>query len=161
MKGLEEQMNIFEKKKLEDIKSVLQDYVLTEISFNAKSLELFTKAFQDLQNISIEDDVEVCHLFLNSLDQFITGWCIVWSFIISLSGFQGCAQSSWLYISFGHSQKDFFPVFHSPGFTCQPIHNSTKVQTFLWLWISKITTQREECQISICGNILWVLKSTH
>lgn len=77
MKGLEEQMNIFEKKKLEDIKSVLQDYVLTEISFNAKSLELFTKAFQDLQNISIEDDVEVCHLFLNSLDQFITGWCIV------------------------------------------------------------------------------------
>lgn len=58
MKGLEEQMNIFEKKKLEDIKSILQDYVLTEISFNAKSLEMFTKAFQDLQNISVEDDVE-------------------------------------------------------------------------------------------------------
>lgn len=58
MKGLEEQMNIFEKKKLEDIKSILQDYALTELSFHAKAIELFTKAFQDLQNISVEDDLE-------------------------------------------------------------------------------------------------------
>lgn len=59
MKGLEEQMNIFEKKKLQDVKSVLQDYVLTELSFHAKAIELFTKAYQDLNRINVEDDLEV------------------------------------------------------------------------------------------------------
>lgn len=58
MKGLEEQINVFEKKKLEDIKSILQDYVLTELSFHAKSIELFTKAYQDLDKINVEDDLE-------------------------------------------------------------------------------------------------------
>lgn len=58
MKGLEEQMNIFEKKKLEDVKSVLQDYVLIELSFHTKAIELFTRAFQDLQGINVEDDLE-------------------------------------------------------------------------------------------------------
>lgn len=63
MKGLEEQMYVFEKKKLEDMKSTLMDYALIEISLHAKSIELFTKAFQSLQKISLEDDLEVLFYF--------------------------------------------------------------------------------------------------
>lgn len=67
MKGLEEQMNIFEKKKLDDVKSVLQDYVLIELSFHTKAIELFTKAYRDLNNINVEDDLEVIILKVDYL----------------------------------------------------------------------------------------------
>ncbi|RLU18454.1 hypothetical protein DMN91_008811 [Ooceraea biroi] len=47
VKGLEEQINSFERRKLHDLKSVLLDFVTIELRFHRKALELLTKAYQD------------------------------------------------------------------------------------------------------------------
>ncbi|CAH1779560.1 unnamed protein product [Owenia fusiformis] len=63
-RALEEKIDMFEKKKLEDIKKVLQDFVLTELSFHCKAVESYTQCYQALQNMNEEDDLEE---FRNSL----------------------------------------------------------------------------------------------
>lgn len=52
-------MDLFEKKKLHDIKSVLLDFMKIEISLNAKLIELFTRGYQELMQIDEEEDLEV------------------------------------------------------------------------------------------------------
>ncbi|XP_076220439.1 CBY1 interacting BAR domain containing protein Fam92 isoform X1 [Nomia melanderi] len=58
VKGLEEQIDSFEKRKLRDLKTVLLDFIIIEISFHAKSLELLTKAYQDIAEIDEAKDLE-------------------------------------------------------------------------------------------------------
>ncbi|XP_041454499.1 protein FAM92A-like isoform X2 [Lytechinus variegatus] len=68
-KALEDQMDAFERKRLQDIKSILSEFVKIEMLFHAKCLESYTDAFQSLQSISDEDDLEE---FRNSLRPFNT-----------------------------------------------------------------------------------------
>ncbi|XP_076669184.1 CBY1 interacting BAR domain containing protein Fam92 isoform X3 [Andrena cerasifolii] len=58
VKGLEEQIDSFEKRKLHDLKTVLLDFVVIELSFHAKTLELLTKAYQDIAEIDEAKDLE-------------------------------------------------------------------------------------------------------
>ncbi|KAG7201544.1 hypothetical protein KM043_004294 [Ampulex compressa] len=58
IKGLEEQIDSFEKRKIHDLKTVLLDYVIIELSFHTKSLELLTKAYRDIADIDEAKDLE-------------------------------------------------------------------------------------------------------
>ncbi|KAK9308348.1 hypothetical protein QLX08_001762 [Tetragonisca angustula] len=58
VKGLEEQIDAFEKRKLHDLKTVLLDFVIIELSFHAKALELLTKGYQDIAEINEVKDLE-------------------------------------------------------------------------------------------------------
>ncbi|XP_068083444.1 CBY1-interacting BAR domain-containing protein 1-B [Anabrus simplex] len=58
VKALEEQVDMFEKKKLHDIRAALLGYVTIELSFHAKAVELFTKAYQELADIDEDQDLE-------------------------------------------------------------------------------------------------------
>ncbi|KAL0132740.1 hypothetical protein PUN28_000462 [Cardiocondyla obscurior] len=59
VKGLEEQIDSFERRKLHDLKSILLDFVTIELSFHTKALELLTKAYQDIAIIDEIKDIEV------------------------------------------------------------------------------------------------------
>lgn len=58
-KALEEQVDVFEKKKLQDVKSLLLGFVTIELGFHSKAIELFTKAYQDIADINEDEDLEV------------------------------------------------------------------------------------------------------
>ncbi|RLU25907.1 hypothetical protein DMN91_002069 [Ooceraea biroi] len=58
VKGLEEQINSFERRKLHDLQSVLLDFVIIELRFHTKALELLTKAYQDIVSIDEIKDLE-------------------------------------------------------------------------------------------------------
>ncbi|XP_043522508.1 protein FAM92A isoform X1 [Frieseomelitta varia] len=58
VKGLEEQIDAFEKRKLHDLKTVLLDFIIIELSFHAKALELLTKGYQDIAEINEVKDLE-------------------------------------------------------------------------------------------------------
>ncbi|XP_060822103.1 CBY1-interacting BAR domain-containing protein 1-A isoform X2 [Bombus pascuorum] len=66
VKGLEEQIDAFEKRKLHDLKTVLLDFIIIELSFHAKTLELLTKGYQDIAEIDeikdLEEFREVMHI---------------------------------------------------------------------------------------------------
>ncbi|XP_041377172.1 protein FAM92A-B-like isoform X2 [Gigantopelta aegis] len=57
-KILEQQMDTFEKNKVEDMKKILRNFVNIEMMFHAKALELYTKCFQSLNEIDPAKDVE-------------------------------------------------------------------------------------------------------
>ncbi|KAK2587102.1 hypothetical protein KPH14_002868 [Odynerus spinipes] len=58
IKGLEEQIDSFERRKLHDLKNVLLDFVTIEMSFHTKAIELLTKAYQDVSEIDETKDLE-------------------------------------------------------------------------------------------------------
>ncbi|XP_033626877.1 protein FAM92A-like [Asterias rubens] len=66
-KNLEDQMDSFERKRLQDLKNMLSEFVKIEMLFHAKALEVHTEAWQHLHAISDEDDLEE---FRNSLRPF-------------------------------------------------------------------------------------------
>ncbi|XP_020603297.1 protein FAM92A1-like [Orbicella faveolata] len=55
---LEEQMVEFERKKMEDIKTVFSNFFHGQMLFHAKALELYTAAFQSLISMDEEQDIE-------------------------------------------------------------------------------------------------------
>lgn len=55
---LEEQMVEFERKKMEDIKTVFSNFFHGQMLFHAKALELYTTAFQNLVSMDEEQDIE-------------------------------------------------------------------------------------------------------
>ncbi|XP_043501283.1 protein FAM92A-B-like isoform X3 [Polistes fuscatus] len=59
IKGLEEQIDSFERRKLHDLKNILLDFVTIEMSFHTKAIELLTKAYQDIADIDETKDLEV------------------------------------------------------------------------------------------------------
>ncbi|XP_028317803.1 CBY1-interacting BAR domain-containing protein 1 isoform X2 [Gouania willdenowi] len=63
-KQLEETIDDFEKHKIQDIKKIFGEFVKVEMSFHAKALERYTLAFQSIQSVDEEEDLEV---FRNSL----------------------------------------------------------------------------------------------
>ncbi|XP_034456354.1 protein FAM92A isoform X1 [Hippoglossus hippoglossus] len=61
---LEETIDEFEKQKIRDIKKVFGEFMTVEMSFHAKALEVYTLAYQSIQSVDEEEDLEV---FRNSL----------------------------------------------------------------------------------------------
>uniref|UniRef100_A0A8C1K932 Family with sequence similarity 92 member A1 n=1 Tax=Cyprinus carpio TaxID=7962 RepID=A0A8C1K932_CYPCA len=61
---LEETIDDFEKQKIRDIKKIFGEFVAVEMAFHAKALEIYTTAYQHIQNVDEEGDLEV---FRNSL----------------------------------------------------------------------------------------------
>ncbi|XP_057683190.1 CBY1-interacting BAR domain-containing protein 1 [Corythoichthys intestinalis] len=56
---LEETIDDFEKQKIQDIKRILCDFACVEMTFHAKALELYTLAYQSMDGVDEEDDLEV------------------------------------------------------------------------------------------------------
>ncbi|KAM3840806.1 CBY1-interacting BAR domain-containing protein 1 [Vipera latastei] len=56
---LEETMDNFEKQKIKDIKNILSEFITIEMLFHGKALEIYTAAFQNIQNIDENEDLEV------------------------------------------------------------------------------------------------------
>ncbi|XP_066531194.1 CBY1-interacting BAR domain-containing protein 1 [Hoplias malabaricus] len=65
---LEETIDVFEKKKIQDIKSIFGDFVTIEMMFHAKALEIYTTAYQHIQNVDEEGDLEVFRSTLHPPD---------------------------------------------------------------------------------------------
>uniref|UniRef100_A0A674J1T4 Family with sequence similarity 92 member B n=1 Tax=Terrapene triunguis TaxID=2587831 RepID=A0A674J1T4_9SAUR len=56
---LEETINEFQKQKLKDIQKIFSDFVTIEMVFHAKALEVYSSAFQNLDDYDFERDMEV------------------------------------------------------------------------------------------------------
>ncbi|XP_076063135.1 CBY1-interacting BAR domain-containing protein 1-B-like isoform X2 [Oratosquilla oratoria] len=56
--NLEDQMDQFEERKVSDLKKTLTEFIQTELAFHAKSIELYTKAHQQMAAVQVEDDLE-------------------------------------------------------------------------------------------------------
>ncbi|XP_045760966.1 protein FAM92A-A isoform X2 [Maniola jurtina] len=57
-KGLSEQTEFFEKRKLVQLKTLLSDFVRIEMTFHAKAVELLSVAFQQIADINDRADLE-------------------------------------------------------------------------------------------------------
>lgn len=58
-KGLSEQTEFFERRKLQQLKSLLSNFITIEMTFHAKAVELFTVAYQQISDINDKADLEV------------------------------------------------------------------------------------------------------
>ncbi|KAM4725384.1 CBY1-interacting BAR domain-containing protein 1 [Anableps anableps] len=67
-KQLEETIDEFERQKIQDIKKVFGEFVIVEMSFHAKALEIYTSAFQNIQSVDEEADLEVFRSSLHPPD---------------------------------------------------------------------------------------------
>ncbi|GFR78873.1 protein FAM92A1, partial [Elysia marginata] len=57
-KSLETQVDKFEEKKLKDLKKIMRDFVMIEMHFHAKALELYTQCCQTLDAVDSDADLE-------------------------------------------------------------------------------------------------------
>ncbi|XP_056267917.1 CBY1-interacting BAR domain-containing protein 1 [Pseudoliparis swirei] len=67
-KQLEETIDEFEKQKIRDIKKIFGEFVTVEMSFHAKALEVYTLAYQSIQSVDEEEDLEVFRSSLHPPD---------------------------------------------------------------------------------------------
>uniref|UniRef100_A0A3Q3XGD5 Family with sequence similarity 92 member A n=1 Tax=Mola mola TaxID=94237 RepID=A0A3Q3XGD5_MOLML len=65
---LEETIDEFERQKIRDIKKIFSDFVRVELSFHAKALEVYTMAYQSIQSVDEEEDLEVFRTSLHPPD---------------------------------------------------------------------------------------------
>nr|XP_020487332.1 protein FAM92A [Labrus bergylta] len=65
---LEETIDEFEIQKIRDIKRIFGEFVTVEMSFHAKALEVYTLAFQSIQSVDEEEDLEVFRSSLHPPD---------------------------------------------------------------------------------------------
>ncbi|KAL0961717.1 hypothetical protein UPYG_G00330770 [Umbra pygmaea] len=56
---LEENIDVFQKQKIQDIKKIFGAFLTVEMSFHAKALEVYTTAYQNIQNVEEDEDLEV------------------------------------------------------------------------------------------------------
>ncbi|XP_059834676.1 CBY1-interacting BAR domain-containing protein 1 [Hypanus sabinus] len=61
---LEETIDDFQEEKVKDIKKIFGDFITIEMAFHAKALEVYSNAYQHVQNIDEEADMEI---FRNTL----------------------------------------------------------------------------------------------
>ncbi|XP_019905706.1 protein FAM92A isoform X1 [Esox lucius] len=62
---LEENIDVFQKHKIQDIKKIFGEFLTVEMSFHAKALEVYTAAFQNIQGIDEDEDLEVFRSLLH------------------------------------------------------------------------------------------------
>ncbi|XP_035536709.1 protein FAM92A [Morone saxatilis] len=65
---LEETIDEFERQKIRDIKKIFGEFVTVEMSFHAKALEVYTLAYQSIQSVDEEEDLEVFRSSLHPPD---------------------------------------------------------------------------------------------
>ena len=58
LRVLREQMNEFESQKMRDVKQILCDFMVCEMELMARSMELYTRSYKGIMNISEEDDLD-------------------------------------------------------------------------------------------------------
>ncbi|KAK3864078.1 hypothetical protein Pcinc_030198 [Petrolisthes cinctipes] len=56
--NLEQQMDTFEQRKVTDLKRIITEFIQTELAFHAKALELYTKAYNQMANVDMEEDLQ-------------------------------------------------------------------------------------------------------
>lgn len=56
---LEETTDNFEKQKTKNIKTIFSEFITIEMLFHGKALEVYTAAYQNIQKIDEEEDLEV------------------------------------------------------------------------------------------------------
>nr|KAF6300474.1 hypothetical protein mMyoMyo1_004949 [Myotis myotis] len=67
---LEETIDNFEKQKIKDIKTIFSEFITIEMLFHGKALEVYTAAYQNIQKIDEEEDLEISVVsYLLSLQQ--------------------------------------------------------------------------------------------
>nr|XP_017515577.2 CBY1-interacting BAR domain-containing protein 2 isoform X3 [Manis javanica] len=59
---LEEAVDAFQKQKLKDLQKIFLDFVTIEMIFHAKAVEVYSSAFQALENYDLDRDLEVPNL---------------------------------------------------------------------------------------------------
>lgn len=57
--NIEEKTTTFERQKLHDIKSILLDFITTELGYHAKALEILTKIYRQVNAIDEDADLQV------------------------------------------------------------------------------------------------------
>uniref|UniRef100_T1HDW6 BAR domain-containing protein n=1 Tax=Rhodnius prolixus TaxID=13249 RepID=T1HDW6_RHOPR len=57
-RALEEHIEIFERKKILDIKTILMEFVMSELRFHAEALEVYTEAYRSLMEINVDSDFQ-------------------------------------------------------------------------------------------------------
>ncbi|XP_065524659.1 LOW QUALITY PROTEIN: CBY1-interacting BAR domain-containing protein 1 [Lathamus discolor] len=65
---LKETIDNFEKQKIRDIKNIFSEFITIEMLFHGKALEIYTAAYQNIQNIDEEEDLEVFRSSLHPPD---------------------------------------------------------------------------------------------
>ncbi|MCJ8749650.1 hypothetical protein PDJAM_G00178730 [Pangasius djambal] len=65
---LEETIDLFERQKIRNIKKIFGEFVTVEMAFHAKALEVYTTAYQHIQNVDEEADLEVFRSSLHPRD---------------------------------------------------------------------------------------------
>ncbi|XP_062405588.1 CBY1-interacting BAR domain-containing protein 2-like [Sardina pilchardus] len=56
---MEEAITDFQRQKLEDVKKVFSEFIMVELLFHAKALEVYTHTFQNLETLDIDRDLEL------------------------------------------------------------------------------------------------------
>jgi hypothetical protein len=64
-KAIEDYMEAFERKRTQDLRMVLGEFITSQLAHHAKALELYTLAYRHIQNISEDETVELFHQGLN------------------------------------------------------------------------------------------------
>ncbi|KAJ7991924.1 hypothetical protein DPEC_G00288910 [Dallia pectoralis] len=62
---LEENIDVFQKHKIQDIKKIFGEFLTVEMSFHAKALEVYTTAYQNIQSVDEDEDLEVFRSLLH------------------------------------------------------------------------------------------------
>ncbi|KPP78152.1 protein FAM92A1-like [Scleropages formosus] len=65
---LEETIDEFQKQKIRDIKKIFGEFITVEMAFHAKALEVYTTAYQHIQNVDEDEDLEVFRTSLHPPD---------------------------------------------------------------------------------------------
>ncbi|NXK78549.1 FA92A protein, partial [Amazona guildingii] len=65
---LKETIDNFEKQKIRDIKNIFSEFITIEMLFHGKALEIYTAAYQNIQNIDEEEDLGVFRSLLHPPD---------------------------------------------------------------------------------------------
>ncbi|XP_043937684.1 CBY1-interacting BAR domain-containing protein 2 [Protopterus annectens] len=55
---LEKSIDEFQQQKLQDVKKIFSDFVMIEMAFHAKALEVYSNAFKNLEEYELEKDME-------------------------------------------------------------------------------------------------------
>lgn len=106
-KTLSDQMTDFERQKIRDLKKVFGEFMLSEMMFYAKALEIYTHAYKELSEIDEDENVEQLQQSMKfSPQQFSSGYGLYGGSAPALSSPQHQQQSMMHASSISNPQLD-------------------------------------------------------